>query len=143
MSVSNKFWRLAPAVGPNLSAGEDEPVLTEPVAFVVKLAPGDGVVIASWDAEGLLGRIHALGVVKDVDKSKPSATVNWRHADFTVRPNPQGRSKWNDLPFFKFDAGVADRYRFPDHFADKFSDDLMARRKLLTWRRRARPPSPD
>lgn len=119
--VKNKFWRLAPVDGFGASAISDNPVLASPAELVAKLSRRDGIVVASWDAELQNGRIHALGIVRDVDTATPSAVVDWRPVDLVLTPNPQGRSKWRSMPFFKFDASVAEAYRLTDHFRVTFA----------------------
>lgn len=120
--VKNTFWRLAPIDGVGASAITDIPVLSAPAGLVTKLSRGHGIVVASWDAELEVGIIHALGIVRDVDVAGPSVVVDWRPVDVVVTPTPQGRSKWARMPFFKFEASVAKRYRLRNHFQDAFAD---------------------
>jgi hypothetical protein len=116
--VKGTFWRLEPVGSVDLSAGPGA-VVTLPPGLAARISRQDGIVLASWDSATEEGRVHALGVVED--KKDGSAVVRWRRANFTLRPSPQGRQKWRTMPFFKFDAVVADRYRLRDHFADKFT----------------------
>lgn len=127
--VTNKFWRLAPVDGIDALAIGDNSVLATRAGLVAKLSRRDGIIVASWDAELLQGRIHALGIVRDVDTVRSAAVVDWRPVELVLTPSPQGRSKWRDMPFFKFAASVAERYRLRDHFHDAFVGDDCAATK--------------
>ncbi|CAJ1501227.1 hypothetical protein [[Mycobacterium] burgundiense] len=111
---------MAPPSGLATAGIADIPVLTSPAGLVAKLSDRDGLVVASWDSELQQGRVHALGVVQTVEKPG-SAIVDWRLANFAVTPSPQGRSKWDTMPFFSFDDAVAERYRLMEHFHDVFA----------------------
>lgn len=128
-TLSNKFWRLDPAASVDPAAFLDDPGLSSPSELVAKVGRLDGIVVASWDPDAAEGRVHALGVVQD--KRDGSASVDWRRANFTLRPSPQGRAKWVTMPYFKFDDLVADRYRLREYFAEALasseSDHAIAR----------------
>lgn len=113
-----KFHRLDPNGSGGLVALVQSPVLASPPSFVAKLRRGDGIVIASWDPDTEHGRVQALGIVGDVRPG--SVLVDWRRVNFTLRPSPQGRSKWTSMPFFRFDELVAERYRLLEHFDAAF-----------------------
>ena len=119
--VNNKFWRLAPSVAADPAAIIGESVLTSPPELIGKITRNDGIVVACWDSARDQGRVHALGIVQNVNKVTGAATVDWRRANFTVQPSPQGRSKWNNMTHFKFEPSVATRYRLIEYFDDAFS----------------------
>ncbi|MDN4520352.1 hypothetical protein QYF68_21375 [Mycolicibacterium austroafricanum] len=124
--TNKKFSRLAPEL---LSASPDEtpdPELAAPHELLKRLTSGAGIVVASWDDDRLQGRVHALGIVLSVDKTKMVATVDWRVTNFTVAPSPQGRAKWRSLKYFNFDEAPARRYRLSDRFADTFGQNSAA-----------------
>lgn len=121
VTVRSRFWRLELAGGVAPADIADVPALTSPGGLIAELSNRDGLVVASWDAELQQGRVHALGVVQTVEKPD-SAIVDWRRVDFALTPSPQGRSKWETMPFFRFDDGVAERYRLAEHFDDAFAE---------------------
>jgi hypothetical protein len=124
--VNNMFWRLEPALGVDVAAVVDEPELTSPPDLVAKLKRNDGIVLASWDARRDQGRVHALGIVKNVEPTGSIATVQWRRTNFTVNPSSQGRTQWISRTYFKFDRRPAANYGLRDHFEDTFSGEFTA-----------------
>ncbi len=88
--VNNRFWRLEPAMAADPAAILDSPYLTSPDELIAKLRPLDGIVVAAWDPDREEGQVLGLGIVEHLDKT--SAVVDWRRADFALRPC-QFRSK--------------------------------------------------
>lgn len=121
MLINDKIWRLEPANIEDGAALVDDAQLSAPRDFVDKLAVNDGIVVASWDEARLCGRVHALGVVVNLDKESLVATVDWRRANFTVTPSPQGAIQWTARAFFKFAPGPSAKYRLAEYFRDAFS----------------------
>ncbi|MCV7322172.1 hypothetical protein [Mycolicibacterium confluentis] len=117
--VNNRFWRLEPACGIEPAVILDSPVLTEPAELISKIKRLDGVVIGTWHPDTEQGRVHALGVVQKVDGR--SAVIDWRRANFTLRPTGPGATQWKTRPFFRFKDLVATRYRLMDHFHGAFA----------------------
>lgn len=120
MLINDKIWRLEPANIEDGAALVDDAQLSAPRDFVDKLAVNDGIVVASWDEARLCGRVHALGVVVKLVKESSVATVDWRRANFTVTPSPQGAIQWTARAFFKFAPGPSAKYRLAEYFRDAF-----------------------
>lgn len=118
MIVNNRFYRLDPANGTDPAAICESPVLTAPPDLIAKIKRLDGLVIATWDPDTEQGKVCALGVVEQVDGR--SAVVDWRRANFTLRPSRQGATQWRKRPFFKFADLVATRYGLMGYFHDAF-----------------------
>lgn len=116
-TVGNRFWRLAPD-STDLSAVLDSSRLLAPEDMRRKVKPRDGIVLASWDADDEQGRVHALGIVLSVDGFE--ATVEWRRANFIIRPSAQGSAQWKRRNHFVFAALPAERYRLSERFGDAF-----------------------
>lgn len=119
--VTGKFWRLTPVGEAAGSASAEQTTLAAPRELISRLSRHDGIVVASWDEARDQGRVHALGVVRNVDKVASVAIVDWRRANFTVNPSAQGRAQWVNRPFFKFADGPAAKYGLAGHFARAFS----------------------
>ena len=120
-----EFWRLRPSAGAVSSA--NSLFLTEaiqlPPEFIQKIRPRHGITLASWDNELLLGRVHALGVVRKVERTHPSAEIDWRPVEIDFRPSPTGRKWWTQAkPFFGYAKGVAERYLLEALFAEQFPE---------------------
>lgn len=116
--VNNRFWRLDPPIGASPAAICESPLLSGPEELVLKVKPLDGIVVGTWDDDNEQGIVCALGVVQQVDG--PSAVVEWRRANFILRPTGQGATQWRKRSVFKFADLVADRYRLMDRFEDAF-----------------------
>lgn len=117
--VNNRFWRLDPPIGASPAAICESPLLSGPEELVLKVKPLDGIVVGTWDDDNEQGIVCALGVVQRVDG--PSAVVEWRRANFILRPTGQGATQWRKRSVFKFADLVADRYRLMDRFEDAFA----------------------
>lgn len=122
-TVNNTFWRLEPERGTDPASLIQAPMLISPVELLAKVRRLDGIVLASWDPDQEHGRVHALGVVQEIDKER-AAVVDWRPFTFTLRPSASGSTQWRMRPFFQFAGVVADRYRLRDHFADAFTAEV-------------------
>lgn len=115
------YWRLVPARAAGVDSCKAQ--LVEPAQFIRELRPQDGIVLASWNSAELLGVVAALGIVKSVAADFSSADVEWRDADFSLRPLPAGRRWWTQAkPYFRFARNVAERYMLADLFAEHFPE---------------------
>ena len=117
--VNKRFWRLDPGDGTEAATMIQSPFLQAPAELLAKLRRLDGILIATWDPDAEQGRVHALGIVREVQQGR-SAVVDWRPANFTLHPSGQGGVKWKKMPFFRFADTVAVRYGLVDHFTDSF-----------------------
>ena len=106
-------------------------LVAEPELFA-KIRPGHGLVLSQWDNNLYLGKVAALGIVRSVNVPVYSATILWREAAITLKPNPSGRVYWRDKPFFKFAKDVSIRYMLDALFAEHFPeiDSIVFERTL-------------
>lgn len=118
--VNNTFWRLEPAHGADPDSILESSVLTSPAELITKVRRFDGIVIGTWEPSTEHGKVHALGIVREVDAGQ-SVVVDWRRASFTLRPSGSGATQWRTRPFFRFADLVAARYGLMDHFQDAFT----------------------
>jgi len=116
---TKKFFRLEPDVGADPLAVTEASSLTSPDGLLAKLRRHDGILVATWEPHTEQGRVHALGIVQEIDKGR-SAVVDWRPANFTLHPSGQGAVQWRKRPFFEFAEKVAARYGLIDYFDDAF-----------------------
>jgi hypothetical protein len=123
--VNKTFWRLAPASGIDPAAVCESHIVTSPDKFIAKVRRLDGVVLATWDDDRGHGRVHALGIVRDVKDC--SAFIDWRRADFTLHPSGQGASQWRAKSAFEFAPQVAERYGLMNRFHDAFANTADSR----------------
>jgi hypothetical protein len=126
-TFNNTFFRLEPDAGADPAAIIESPLLESPAGLIAKIKKFDGIVLAAWDPDKNQGRVHALGIVQRVNEQ--SAVVDWRRANFTLRPSPQGATQWAKRSTVEFNEAVATRYRLIDHFHDAFAaseDDTSA-----------------
>lgn len=117
--VSNTYWRLSPPPGTDPAAIVESRQLTHPPELITKVKKFDGIVVGSWDPGNEHGRVHALGIVHQVDGR--SAVIDWRRVDFTLRPTAQGATQWRRRPVFRFAGPVAERYKLMERFQDAFA----------------------
>jgi hypothetical protein len=117
--VNNKFWRLEPAPGTDPDTTFESRVLTSPAMMMAKIRRLDGIVVGTWDPDTKQGKVHALGIVKEVDGK--SAVVDWRRSCFNVRPSGPGATQWKKRTFFEFVDLVAARYGLMDKFHGAFT----------------------
>ena len=118
--VNNRFWRLNPPSGTSPAAIRESPLLTGPEELLLKIKPLDGIVVGTWDPENENGRVDALGIVRRVDGL--SVVVEWRRANFILRPTGQGATQWRKRPVFRFAELVAHRYKLMERFEDAFTN---------------------
>lgn len=118
--VNNQFWRLEPDHGTDLARIPASTVLTSPAELPVKVRPLDGIVLGVWNPDTGQARVHALGIVRTIERQ--SVLVDWRRANFTLRPSGPGGTHWRTRPFFRFADVVAARYGLADHFRDAFTE---------------------
>lgn len=117
-----KFYRVDPSRVVALNSDNTSVDLAVP-GLSEKLRQHDCIVLARWDAGLQVGRVEALGVVTAQTADRASASVLWRHADITFRPNPGGRQFWKkEKGWFCFAADVVIRYGLPDLHAEYFPD---------------------
>ena len=124
---TKKFFRLEPEMGTDPLAVTEASSLTSPDGLLAKLRRHDGILVATWEPHTEQGRVHALGIVQEIDKGR-SAVVDWRPANFTLHPSGQGAVQWRKRPFFEFAEKVAARYGLIRHFDDAFSMSTGAAR---------------
>jgi hypothetical protein len=118
--VNNRFWRLEPGHGADPNRILESTVLTSPAELTVKMHPLDGIVLGTWEPDTEQGKVHALGIVREIDEGQ-SVVVDWRRVSFTLRPSGPGATQWRTRPFFRFADLVAARYRLMDYFQDAFT----------------------
>ena len=92
-----------------------------PTDLASRIRPGNGLIVAGWNEDEQLGTVDVVCVVTSADISSASATVEWREAKITLRPNPSGRRWWR-TPFFRFAPAVVERYMLQDLFAEHFPE---------------------
>jgi len=115
-----KYWRLSPTAIPHRSSIFVDPCLRGPLELLARLSSRDAIVLATWDAAALLGRVSALGIVTKVEPT--STDIDWREVDIFLRPNPAGRIHWARKQYFGFAKDVIARYMLADLFAERFPD---------------------
>lgn len=118
--VNNSFWRFDPEDRTEPASVTKSMDLKVPGELLAKLRLLDGIVIATWEPDLEHGRVHALGIVQEFIEGG-SVLVDWRRANFTLRPSGQGAVQWQKRRFFEFVDVVAARYRLMDHFLDAFT----------------------
>ena len=136
--VNNRFWRLNPPPGASPAAICESPGLNGPEELLLKIKPLDGIVVGTWDPDNEHGRVHALGVARRVDG--PSVVVEWRRANFILRPTGPGATQWRKRPVFKFAELVADRYRLMERFEDAFTNAAVDRESPETLAQESSTP---
>jgi len=114
------FWRLPVGSDETITTMLANSSLSAPAELFHKIKPGHGIVLASWDNNAQVGHVSALGLVKSVNASIPTADIVWANADITLKPNPSGRQFWQNKPFFRFADSVAVRYMLDDLFSEHF-----------------------
>ncbi len=112
------FYRIPsdPDIVRGLESGDPIPL---PYDLAAKIKPSNGLVIADWNEEELVGNVVALCVIKGVDLNNSTASVESALARITLKPNPSGRRWWRN-PFFQFASSVVERYMLNDLFAEYF-----------------------
>lgn len=120
----SKYWRIAPQ-----SHGVQSSVIhcggqLLPLVAVQLLRPRHGVLLAEWEPSNQLGRVHRLGVVRNVGNCDSArASIDWAPCEISLRPNPAGRRWWTQAkPFFGFAPDVVIRYGLDDLFAEHFPE---------------------
>lgn len=118
-SVS-RIWRLNPEVFPE---GQNSlpAILRGPLEFLAEIRPKHGIVAGRWDAAARLGRVLALGVVRQ--GVEEGYEIEWRKVEISLRPNPTGCTHWaKSKPYFEFKEPVRGRYMLDDLFAENFPE---------------------
>lgn len=116
---TKKSFRLEPEMGTDPLAVTEASSLTSPDGLLTKLRRHDGILVATWEPHTEQGRVHALGIVQEIDKGR-SAVVDWRPANVTLQPSGQGAVQRRKRPFFEFAEKFAARYGLIDYFDDAF-----------------------
>jgi len=119
IAVNNTFWRLQPQHGTDPDGILGSRLLSSPSEMIAKIRRLDGIVIGTWDPDDEQGRVHGLGIVREVNDG--SALVEWCRVQFILRPSAQGATQWKNRPFFKFAELVAARYGLADYFREAFA----------------------
>lgn len=114
------YWYLASFALPASHSLFESDVLPGPLELLRRLGLAQGVVLAKWDEQALLGRVSALGVC--VERMPEAAKIDWREINITLKPNPAGRVHWRTKPCFGFADSVVDRYGLADLFGERFPD---------------------
>jgi hypothetical protein len=83
---------------------------------------GDAVLHARWDFDERTAHIGAIGRVEATDTANETARIEWRVADFSITPGPNGRRYWATRPYFILDAKRARAYGLPEKFSTAFED---------------------
>lgn len=123
-SSPTKYWRLAPSsLQLEQSVCEQKQDVVVPEELVSKARPREGIVLAEWEAGLSLGRVRALGVVRQINQGDRTIKVSWVPAEITLRPSSSGRRWWSQTkPFFAFAPDVVQRYALDDMFAEHFPE---------------------
>lgn len=117
-----KFWRLTPSGGNEFQL-EGRQEIQRNVDFVNRINVGHGLVMANWDEDARLGRAGTFGVVLSIDALRGIIEAEWRPADASFRPSPQGFQFWRkETGWFGFAPKVVERYRLKALFHEAFPD---------------------
>lgn len=118
--IIKNYWLLAASSLPSGFLPFEQDTLPGPPEFIRRLRSGEGIALGIWNDQEQIGRVSALGVCLDAKES--GARIDWREVDFTLKPNPSGRTHWRSKPFFGFADSVVERYGLADLFAERFPD---------------------
>lgn len=119
----NSFFRLDYANSSDIDTWMREVRLPEkPVDLPMKVRCGDFVLAAKFNHAARLGEVRAIGCIVSATSC---VEVEWRRAEFDLRPSPQGVQFWN-RNHFKFAASVVDRYTLEAICAEHFPDAVAA-----------------
>ena len=131
MPQPTRFWRFSYDSDESLAEMVESGSLTIPTtgARSVKYDPeacvatrikaGDGIFLGKLDPDLGVGRIVAIGIVRN---AKPVTSVSWKQIRRNVYPNPQGGlAAWRERCFL-FNAGPVDRYNLAGEFLHHFPD---------------------
>lgn len=115
----NSFFRLDYASASDIETWMRERRLPErPVDLPMKVRAGNFVLAAKFDHAARLGEVRAIGRIV---RTTGHAEVDWRLAEFALRPSPQGVQFWN-RDHFKFATSVVSRYMLEATCAEHFPD---------------------
>lgn len=90
-----------------------------PPEILMRLRPGEGILIGTWDEDAQVGTVNGLAVVTSLDIPQGRAGIEFTESEITLKPNPSGRRWWRN-PHFKFAETVRQRYMLDDIFAEHF-----------------------
>ncbi len=111
----NSYYMLASAK----TTIENNEVLTLPDDLALKVRPGDGILIGTWQESSQTGVVNGLVVIKSFDVNKRRAEIEYAGTDITLRPLRNGRRWWHN-DHFNFAQSVRERYMLDDIFAEHF-----------------------
>ena len=113
----NSFFRLDYANSSDIDAWmRDGRLPDKPVDLPMKVRRGNYVLAAKFNHAARLGEVRSVGrIVRATDHVE----VEWRHAEFDLRPSPQGVQFWS-RDHFKFATSVVDRYMLEAICAEHF-----------------------
>lgn len=124
--AASKFWRASET---SLTYFDGVPADTqklEPRLFN-RLAIGQGIVVGDFSDYNSCGEINWVGVIEEVSIPDSTVKVNWRNADFTLKPTASGVGYWRKYDWFNFSPDVVNRYLLDAIFADIFEEENWAR----------------
>lgn len=115
----NSYFRLDYASSSDIETWMREGRLPErPVDLPLKVRGGNFVLAAKFNHAARLGEVRAIGRIA---RATDRVEVEWRSAEFNLRPSQQGVQFWN-RDHFKFAATVVDRYMLEAICAEHFPD---------------------
>lgn len=113
----NSYFRLDYATTEEIDTWTRARCLPErPVDLPMKVRNGNFVLAAKFNHAARLGEVRAIGRIV---RATGHIEVDWRRAEFDLRPSPQGVQFWN-RDHFKFAATVVDRYMLEAICAEHF-----------------------
>lgn len=133
MTVS-RFWRSSEDVL-SFSGGVPLEIQRLEARYFNRISIGQGIVVGKLSEQTECSEINYVGVIDEVIKSELLIKVNWRNADFTLKPTPSGKVYWRKSAWFNFADEVVDRYLLEAIFSDIFDEEnwrlAKERRPLL------------
>jgi hypothetical protein len=119
----NSFYRVDYASSSDIDTWMREGRLPQrPVELSMKVRAGNFVLAAKFHHATRFGEVRAIGRVV---RATGPVEVEWRRAEFNLRPSPQGVQFWN-RDHFKFAASVVRRYMLEPICAEHFQDSGAA-----------------
>ena len=124
----NSYFRLDYANSSDVDMWMRERRLPDkPVDLPIKVRRGNFVFAAKFNPAARLGEVRAIG---GIVRATGHIEVDWRRAEFDLRPSPQGMQFWN-RDHFKFAATVVDGKRLEGEWFDLNDTDLKVLRTEL------------
>ncbi len=91
---------------------------------------GDGLILFSWSSGNRVAQIKALGVVKRLNLSAGTVSVNWKEVNFEIKPGPQGFRHWQDRWIVHLEPTRVREYDLREHFAEVFADNSFLNARI-------------